>query len=153
MNNPKTYLALIFLTAFLLTACASNLPPAPSELHLSETSWVLLSIDENDQVGEVIGSEPVTLNFASESEVNGFGGCNSYSGSYDPDTQTASISFTDIVSTMIACEDAAVMNAETLFFEGLNTAASFEVSSDAIPVTGDRLTITGGGHTLVFVSL
>ena len=152
MNYPKLHLVLTFIAAFLLSACAPQLPPAPADLQLSGTSWVLQSLDDYEQLDAVEGEEPITINFPSDTEVNGYGGCNSYSGSYDADPQTASIVFTDLVSTLMACESSTLGNLETLYYEALNAAASYEVSTDAIPVTGDTLTITGGGHTLIFVT-
>ncbi|MFN3608336.1 MAG: META domain-containing protein [Hyphomonas sp.] len=51
----------------------------------------------------VNGSRPVTLNFAEDGRVNGFGGCNSFGGGFGE--TGGKITFGDLISTMRGCFD------------------------------------------------
>jgi len=141
--KPKGIAFLIF-AALLLAACA-----APGSGALAGTSWVLQSLDGSNQVGAALGGQPITLQFTSASEVGGFGGCNSYGGSYR--AGSAGISFRDIVSTLMACADENVTSLESAYFQALNAANSYAITLCESCANDQTLTLTGGGHTLVFV--
>lgn len=127
------------LGLLLLAACA----PAPTGQDLVGTSWVLTSIDGNAEIGEALGGKAVTLAFTSDSEAGGSGGCNSFGARYEADPARGSIAFSEIVSTLMACLDEGVGDVEAVYFEALNMADRYQIE-------GDRLTITGGGHTMLF---
>lgn len=132
---------LVLIAFVLLAACT----PISAD-QLSGTSWVLVSLDGKTQVGEIIGGRAVTLYFESSGEAGGSGGCNSFGATYEADPANGSISFSEIVSTLMACTDEGVGDVEAAYFAALSTADRYEV-------TGDSLTITGGGHSLVFVRI
>lgn len=141
--KPKSF-ALIFFAAFLLAACAS---PATE---LVGTSWVLQTLDGNGQVGRAVSGQPVTLQFTSATEMGGFGGCNSYGGSYQ--ASGGRIRFSNIVSTLMACADEEFTNLESAYVQALGVATAYTVVWCESCANAGTLTITGGGHTLVFVS-
>jgi heat shock protein HslJ len=143
MNNLKFHLALIFITASLLSACAT-----PASGSLSGTSWILQSIN-GSQVGAPVNGQSISLNFTSASEMSGFGGCNSYSGSYQ--SNSASLTFSNIVSTLMACVDNNLSRVETEFFNALSAASAYTLTQCESCTSADSLTISGGGNTLVFV--
>ncbi len=146
MNNifAKSFV-LLFLCMLLLPACA----PAPAN-QLSGTSWVLVSLDGNVQVGEAISGQPVTLAFTSDTEVGGSGGCNSFGGKY---TATGSaISFSEIAATLMACTGEGIGEVEAAYFAALNSADHYEIVLCEACANPEIFTITGGGHTLVFES-
>jgi heat shock protein HslJ len=136
--------SVFLLSALLLSACGSPTSTPVTDNELQGTSWVLQSIDGNDQVGEVIGGQAVTLTFASDTQVDGSGGCNGFGGDYRSDVRTTTVSFTNIVSTLMACQAEGVGEIESQYFSALAAATDYELS-------GDTLTITGGGYILVFV--
>jgi heat shock protein HslJ len=81
--------------------------------------------------------------------MGGFGGCNNYGGNYQ--AGSSSITISNIASTLRACVDNNISSVETDFFSALQAASGYSLTlceSCAVPET---LTITGGGHTLVFV--
>ncbi len=125
------------LCFILLTACS---PGASSQL--AGTSWKLVSLDGNTQVGEALGGQSVTLGFTSGAEAGGSAGCNSFGAKYEA-SSNGSISFSEIISTLMACTQEGVGEVETAYLDVLNAAEHYEVSATS-------LTITGGGHTLVF---
>jgi heat shock protein HslJ len=90
------------LLSLILTACGG---PDP----LDGTSWVLVSLDDTSPL---LGTS-ITLSFA-DGEINGSGGCNSYSGLYQ--VQGDRISFGETVITLQACmEPAGVMDQESAY--------------------------------------
>jgi heat shock protein HslJ len=120
----------------ILVSCA----PAPST-QLVGTTWVLASLDGNTMVGEALGGQPVTLGFTNSTEAGGSGGCNSFGAKYEAGSD-GSISFSQIISTLMACTQQGVDDVETAYLDGLNSSEHFEI-------VGPTLTIIGGGHTLV----
>jgi heat shock protein HslJ len=136
----KTFIVLFLLVSAILSACS----PRPIDQGLVGTSWVLISLD-GDPVAAGLGGRTVTLVFEDNSQAGGSGGCNSFGGKYATNSATNSISFTDLVSTLMACTENGVDETETAYFAALNSAEHYEL-------TATILTISGGGHTLVFVS-
>ena len=108
------------LTAVLLiviAACGGGDPlPSVREGHpsvLSGTAWRVVSIG-----GQVpaAGAEP-TIAF-SDTNAQGSGGCNSFSGSYRYDTN-GGLTFGDLAMTAMACVDAPRNEIETRFMTAL----------------------------------
>ena len=131
------FLALLILGTIILVSCAS----APST-QLVGTTWVLTNLNGNTQVGEALGGQPVTLGFTSNTEAGGSGGCNGFGAKYEAGSD-GTILFSQIISTLMACTQQGVGDVETAYLDALNSADHFEVA-------GNILTITGGGHSLVF---
>jgi heat shock protein HslJ len=143
MKNKILILALAL--GLLLAACA----PGASGNELAGTSWRLVSLDGNTQLGTAIGGQDVTLVFDANGSAGGSGGCNSYGGRYSTGAN-GSISFSDIVSTLMACMDSGIMDVEAAFFEALSAADHYEITQCEACANPETLTISGGGHTLVF---
>jgi len=80
----------------------------------------------------VVAGSTVTLEFGADGQATGTAGCNAYGGRYQ--VQGGSISFQEIVSTLMACADEQVMGQEQQYLQALGTTGKFEIS-------GDRLTI------------
>jgi heat shock protein HslJ len=130
----RKIIALSLFAVVLLSACA------PSGGELAGTEWRLISLDGNTQIGEAIGGRAITLVFE-DNEAGGSAGCNSYGGNYT--SGAGDISFSQLISTLMACEGEGIMEAEQAFLAALNAADRYELSDSG-------LTISGGGHTLVF---
>ncbi|MEX1071447.1 MAG: META domain-containing protein [Anaerolineales bacterium] len=141
-------IVLAVLLGLLLAACT----PGASGHELAGTNWQLVSIDGNAQVGEAIGGQPVTISFESNGQVGGSGGCNSYGGSYEANASAGAITFSEIVSTLMACMDNGIMEVEASYFAALNAATRYEITECEACANPETLTVTGGGHTLVFAS-
>lgn len=133
----KQSLLLTLLLAALLSACAAS-PAGSSE---PQGSWVLASLDGSTEVGAAMGGKDITLEFIGDGRVAGSAGCNQYNASYT--LNGSSISFLQPASTLMACFPEIVMQNEAAFLQVLTAATEFEL-------VGDTLTITGGGHALVF---
>jgi heat shock protein HslJ len=83
-----------------------------------------------------IGGEPInptlvpTLTFNENGEVAGNGGCNGYGGTYRADGTNMTIS--GVVSTMMACEEQALMTQESSFLGALQMVTTYTVDGDTL---------------------
>jgi heat shock protein HslJ len=111
---------------------------------LLNTSWNLVSYGTPDDQTPVIEGSSVTIAFPSNIRVEGNGGCNGYGGSYTVDGDT--ITFTEVVSTLMACAEDDVTQQEADYFTALNAAASYEIAGNQLIIT------TSDGQELHFAS-
>lgn len=124
---------------------APNTPATGGEDSLMGTLWVLESFGTPSAETAVTGETPLTLEFTLDGQVGGYGGCNSFGGSYTVEGNRLVLG--EIVSTLVACVDTTLMNQEVEYLNALQTVAEFQVD-------GDRLAITyhEGQGTLNFIS-
>lgn len=99
------------------------------------TNWTLSAIGQ----GVIPPDTSITLSFSSPSQLNGFGGCNSYSANYQ--VNGSNLSIRGFTSTRTSCgED--IDNQESLYFATLQGAASYQVDGGRLTIsssTGDPL--------------
>jgi heat shock protein HslJ len=100
---------------------------------LAGTSWTLTDLDS----GGVTGTAP-TLELT-ETDANGTGGCNTFSGTYTTDGNA--ISFGPLATTMMACEPT-IMEQETVYLAALDGATTYAVDGDTLTITGDAGSLT-----------
>ena len=74
--------------------------------------------------------------FSADGTAGGDTGCNSYGGDYTVEGDT--LSFGEMVSTLMACEDQAVMAQEQAYLAALQSAARFEVAADHLTIWYDE---------------
>ena len=135
MRRTLLFAAVLGLT---LAACADPSEPGADP---TQSAWVLESGTVDGAELSIAADHPITLTF-DESGVAGTSGCNSYFGGYAIDG--SDISFTDMGSTMMACEPVEVMDAEAMYLGAMAKVDSFTATSD-------NLTLTGDGVELAFV--
>jgi len=83
--------------------------------------WVLTGLDFR----EPAPAEPeINITFAEDGSVSGSSGCNRFNGKFEEGADLGSISPGPFMSTMMACEPAA-MELEQLFLQRLGSATSF----------------------------
>jgi heat shock protein HslJ len=101
-------------------------------LDIDETlagTWTILSVATGDAITSVIeGSEPV-LTLSDDGEMSVSTGCNDGAGSWERDGDT--ISFGEIASTMMACEEE-LSAQQAAIFAALEGAETFEVSPEQL---------------------
>lgn len=91
------------------------------------------------------GDNDITLNFGEGNFIDGFSGCNRFSGSYTLDGD--SIIIGGLLSTLMACGDETVEQQEQIYLEALRSAATYEL-------TANQLTIAyADGQQLTFASV
>lgn len=125
------------------TAAASTSPaetdPADAEAGegsdpLVDTSWQLTTFGPTGAETPVVADSTVTLAFSADG-AGGNTGCNSYGGDYTAEGDT--VSFGEMVSTLMACADEAIMAQEQAYLAALQSAARFEVTADNLTIWYD----------------
>lgn len=104
----------------------------PTDSDLQGTEWMLVSMGAPGGEIPVIGDTPLTLELTAEGEAVGEAGCNSFGGQYT--VQDGTISFSELVSTLIACEDAGIMEQEATYLEALRAAGRYELTADGLTI-------------------
>lgn len=127
----STHKILIFLllAGFVLSACV---PGSGSQAELQDVEWVLQSIGKAIAEEPTVSSVTVTLRLGKDGTAAGFAGCNSYGGSYT--INGGNIQFSELVSTLMACADEAVMDQEVAFLNALQSAGTYEVSVEQLTI-------------------
>jgi len=127
----------ILTLALLSTACLGS----DFTDSLSGT-WQLTSGTVNGVEIPLVETHPITITFDGDM-VGGTASCNGYGGTYE--LSAASITFSDMAITEMACMPQETMEAEALYTTGLAVVDTVEVE--------DGLTLSGPGVELVFESL
>jgi len=130
-------------TQFVPPATTQPDPSAMPNDSLAGSKWQLTSIN-GTPIPVPTTSKTVTLEFDSEGQVNGSGGCNSFGGSYQ--VQGDSLSFGPIISTKMACVDETAMQQESQYFQILQGATKYSVAPEQLTIVGQ------GSDTLVFTT-
>tara|TARA_B100000614_G_scaffold253215_1_gene266869 strand:+ start:150 stop:896 length:747 start_codon:yes stop_codon:yes gene_type:complete len=102
---------------------------------ITETYWKLVEL--NGQPVPVLDREPYLILKAEDRRVTGFGGCNNFSGSYTLDEAALRISFSRVVSTMMACPSG--MEVERAFHEVLQTVDNYSLNGDRLSLNRARM--------------
>lgn len=128
---------IILFSTVVLAACSPTTPgeptlAAPSAVDLAGTKWALVSFDGTSPAPVQTQGQPVTLEFQADGAVGGFGGCNSFGGTYT--TETGSLKISGVASTLMACADNAVTMQEQRYLQALVTAGRFEVSGNNLKI-------------------
>jgi|AGTN01.2.fsa_nt_gi Uncharacterized lipoprotein NlpE involved in copper resistance len=102
---------------------------------VTEKYWKLVEL--NGRPVPALGREPHLILKAGDGRVNGFGGCNTFIGSYKLDPATSRISFGQVASTMMAC--ASGMDVEHAFHEVLRTVDNYSLNGDSLTLNRARM--------------
>ncbi len=124
-------LGLAFTMFAACTPQPGSLPQSGQDL--TGTKWELVSFNEAGAETPVIEASTISIEFDSDGQAGGSGGCNAYSAPYE--VRENMLSFGEITHTMMACEQEEVGQQEQRYFQALENAGGFEL-------TGDRLTIS-----------
>lgn len=119
----------VLILGILLTACAS-------ETKLNNTSWHLTALAGQP----VLAGAEVTLNLE-DGQLGGSDGCNSYGGSYTSKGSEFTVG-TDIVSTMVYCNDE-INNQAVTYYVALSKVASLKLEGQTLAL------LDGSGTVLI----
>ncbi|QPC83898.1 META domain-containing protein [Phototrophicus methaneseepsis] len=100
---------------------------------LQGSEWVLVSWGAAGEETPLIEDSTITLSFMEENQAGGNGGCNTYSTTYTLGEENA-LSFSDVVSTRMACADEAITQQEQDYFAALQGATSYEIAGDTLTI-------------------
>ena len=152
---PLKRLIYLVIGVVLLAACTPGMGPLPSTgatntptagvYPLAGTNWTLVSFGKTDQQVPVIAGSTITLEFNPDGQAGGTGGCNSYGASYQ--VQGDTLSFGQIISTLMACQQEGIGDQEQRYFQALKSAGRFELAGDHLTIWYDN-----GQGVLNFVS-
>jgi heat shock protein HslJ len=123
----------------------AGLPAAGAAL--ANTAWKLEAFGDSGNPQPIIAGSEITLVFGgSKPTIGGRSGCNSYGGKYAIDG--TKISFTEIVSTLMACESQPLMEQEAQFQQALRGVERYQITGDQLELIYDgakvlRLRTTG----------
>jgi heat shock protein HslJ len=133
-------------TAAPTATVVPDLPPT-TDLNQDPTlgglsgTWNLVSYGVPEAQTPVLPNAPITLTF-DVNGVTGSSGCNSYGGAFA--YNAGSLTFTNIVSTLIACEEA-IATQEAAYLAALTTATTYQVN-------GTQLVINYPTGVLTFIN-
>jgi len=88
------------------------------------TEWSVTSFLSGSEMVSVLSSYPITMNFAPDGWVFGSAGCNQFSGSYELEGDTNSLTIGPLLTTRMMCEQQA-MDQETAFTQVVSGVASY----------------------------
>lgn len=99
---------------------------------LENTQWNLISFRSPDGEQPLANTSMITLMLA-DGQVGGFGGCNSYGGTYQLNGNN--ISMGEITRTLKACADAQLTEQEERYIQALESAGQYELSGNQLVIT------------------
>jgi heat shock protein HslJ len=119
-------------TGATATATTGTAPPSSPPSGLLDSRWQLVSFGPVEATTTVSVDTTITLEFGTDGQAGGHGGCNSYGAPYT--VQEGRLMFGEIASTLIACADQAVNDQEQRYLEALRTAGHFTVAGDTLTI-------------------
>jgi heat shock protein HslJ len=131
----KKYLLTILVISLVLTACAAQ----GSSASLIG-GWTLTFYGPVDSPSPAVANAEAGLTFNEDGTVTGDSGCNGFGGQYA--VEGDQITFSEIVSTLMACEDPLMMQEEAVH-QVLTDTATHQIE-------GNTLTLTNNDRVLVF---
>ncbi len=119
-------ISLLVLAGLMLTACAGNVTNSPVG------DWKLVSYGSTASPTPAAAGVDTSITFASNDQVSGNVGCNSFSGDYS--VNGSQITFGPIISTLMACEDP-IGQQEAEVFHVFTGTVNFQVNGNTLTIT------------------
>lgn len=119
----------------ITSALADNYILEKLQTGITEVRWKLVEL--RGQPVPQLEREPYFILRADEGRVEGFGGCNSFTGSYTLDEATLRLSFDDVVSTLMACQGG--MEVESSLHEVLRSVDNYSLNGDQLSLNRARM--------------
>ncbi len=132
----KRYLLILLFISLIASGCA------PSQSASLVGTWRLNAYGPKETPTPAVTGAEATLTFDNKAGVTGNAGCNSLGGTYKVDGDQ--ITFSDVVSTLMACDDSR-MAQESAVTQVLSGTAKYELKDNT-------LTLTNNNMVLIFTS-
>jgi heat shock protein HslJ len=132
----KKYVILLLIICLAISACAAKNEGSAASLI---GSWKLTSYSRADVLTPAVTDTEAGLTFKNDGTVTGNSGCNSLGGNYK--VEGDQVTFDQIISTLMACDDAR-MAQEGAVHQVLTDTATFKIE-------GNTLTLTNNDFVLV----
>lgn len=133
----KRYLLILLMLSVLVSGCASK-QAAPLQ-----GTWKLSAYGPKESPTPAVTDAEATLTFDGKGNVTGSGGCNSLGGTYKIDGNK--ITFSEVISTLMACDDAR-MSQEGAVTQVLSGTADYTIKDST-------LTLTNNDNVLIFAAV
>lgn len=101
----------------------------PASLPFTNIIWQLNGFTLQGEIISLIPDSLTTIEFGSDGQINGTGGCNQYFGNYTFDSNTG-LTFSQMGITEMACPD--TMDQETKFMQALSQLSQLERNADGL---------------------
>jgi len=134
----KKNLLTLLVLSLALAACTAGNGGAADLIG----SWKLTAYGPANSTTPAVPDTEAGITFNKDGTVTGNSGCNGFGGSYKVDGDK--IAFSEIVSTLIACDEAR-MQQESAFHQVLTDTATYKIA-------GITLTLSNNGMVLVFTT-
>jgi len=134
----------LLLACLVLVGCTLSIPSATPaagtaipepEQELAGTDWQLIAFGDAGAATPVLTGSTVTLAFSADGQAGGNGGCNSYGSDYTVKGDT--VTFGELISTLMACADQNVTEQEQQYLAALSAANRFERTADTLTIWFD----------------
>jgi heat shock protein HslJ len=126
--NITTFVVLSLV--LILTACT----PKANSIAVEDAEWVLDTLGPAEMPAQIPAGIEITLQLNSaDQNAGGSSGCNSYFASYE--LAGSSLTFSEIGSTLMACEEEGVMETEMAYLTALGQVSEYAVEEDTLTLT------------------
>jgi heat shock protein HslJ len=134
-TTVKKYLLLLFVLSLAVTACTGGSDDSAASLI---GPWTLTAYGPTDAVSPAVEDAQAALTFNEDGTVAGNSGCNGFSGDYT--VEGNQITFGQIVSTLMACDDARMAQEEAVH-RVLTETATFGIDGNTLTLTNNNLVL------------
>ncbi len=124
----KVFLFVLFVSS-VLSACGSP------EKSLQGT-WTLTAYGPDSATAPTVQGSQASLTFNADGTIAGTSGCNSFGGEYKVDGDQ--VTFSKLVSTLMACDEP-LMTQEGTIFKVLDGTASYKIDDKKLALTNNGL--------------
>jgi len=131
----KKYLITLLIICLAISACTTKNEGSAASLI---GSWKLTSYSRADVLTPAVTDTEAGLTFKDDGTVTGSSGCNGFGGSYT--VEDDKITFSEITSTLMACDDAR-MAQEGAVHQVLTDTATFKIEGNTLTLTNNDVVL------------
>jgi len=131
----KKYLITLLIICLAISACTAKNEGSTASLI---GSWKLTSYSRADVLTPAVTDTEAGLTFKNDGTVTGSSGCNGFGGSYT--VEDDKITFSEITSTLMACDDAR-MAQEGAVHQVLTDTATFKIEGNTLTLTNNDVVL------------
>jgi heat shock protein HslJ len=132
----KKYLVALFVIALAISACSAQNTEEPSASLIG--SWKLTSFGPVGAPSPAVEGSDAELVFNEDGTVAGNSGCNGFGGNYI--VEGDQVTFSEIVSTLMACEEP-LMSQEESVFQVLTGPATYKIEGNTLTISNNDMVI------------
>lgn len=128
----KKYLFSLLMISLIFSACSAQEPVSLTG------AWTLQSFGPASAPTPAVADSQAGITFNDDGSVTGNSGCNGFGGSYTVDGNQ--ITFSEIVSTLMLCEEPLMQQEDTLH-QVLNGTATYQIEGSTLTLSNNDLVL------------